>query len=150
MRRRTDLFIASLLILICCLYVYGILQIEDRILSSNEIGPALFPWMLSIALFVLSVVLVVRECIILFNETAPAAWERNRPAIRSIVLAVLLMLTFVLIIPFTGLFWIMPLFIVAFSVLYGFRRLFLISGIAVVLTFGLYLLLWRVFGVLLL
>ncbi|MBW1743280.1 MAG: tripartite tricarboxylate transporter TctB family protein [Deltaproteobacteria bacterium] len=146
MQRRAVSVISGVLIFVSVIYVYGILQIQDRDYTSNEISPTTFPWLLVALLVVLAISLFMQQWF------GPA--RRKERVIegggivdRRIIAAVFLLFLYIVGLQSIGFLWTTPVFLGLLSTLYDTRRLPLIAGMAVITTFTLYVLLKHVFGV---
>ena len=147
--RLAESVIAGFLIMLGGFYSYGILQIHGREFTSNEIGPAAFPWLLVTLLVILSGSLLVRGR---FRSSRRGEEENiGRAAGGKILAAALLLIAYVWTFRSIGFLWTTPIFLGLLSPLYGIRRLspLAIVGVAVGFTVTLYSFLWQLFGVLL-
>lgn len=142
--------IAGFLIMLGGVYVYGVLQIQGRDFTSNEIGPTAFPWLLVTLLVVLSILLLARQWVAPLRPGADILELSGAPA-GKILAAALLLIAYVAALESVGFLWTTPIFLGLLSPLYGARRLSLlaIAGMAIGFTAALHSTLWYVFGVLL-
>jgi len=142
--------IAGFLIMLGGVYVYGVLQIQGRDFTSNEIGPTAFPWLLVTLLVVLSILLLARQRVAPLRPGADILELSGAPA-GKILAAALLLIAYVAALESVGFLWTTPIFLGLLSPLYGARRLslFAIAGMAIGFTAALHSTLWYVFGVLL-
>ncbi|MBW1742455.1 MAG: tripartite tricarboxylate transporter TctB family protein [Deltaproteobacteria bacterium] len=146
MQRRAVSVISGILIFVSMIYAYGILQIQDREYTSNEISPTTFPWVLVALLVVLAISLFVEQWF------GPArredkVIEGGRKVDTRIIAAVFLLFLYIVSLQWIGFLWTTPFFLGFLSTLYGTRRLPLIAGMAVITTLTLYALLKYLFGV---
>ncbi len=148
--RVAESMIAGFLIMLGGVYVYGVLQIQGRDFTSNEIGPTAFPWLLVTLLVVLSILLLARQWVAPLRPGADILELSGAPA-GKILAAALLLIAYVAALESVGFLWTTPIFLGLLSPLYGARRLslFAIAGMAIGFTAALHSTLWYVFGVLL-
>ncbi len=148
--RVAESMIAGFLIMLGGVYVYGVLQIQGREFTSNEIGPTAFPWLLVTLLVVLSILLLARQWFALLRPGADILELSGAPA-GKILAAALLLIAYVAVLESVGFLWTTPIVLGLLSPLYGARRLslFAIAGMAIGFTAALHSTLWHVFGVLL-
>ncbi len=146
MQRRAVSIISGILIFVSMIYAYGILQIQDREYTSNEISPATFPWLLVALLVVLAISLFMEQWFGPARHQEKVI-EGGRIVDRKSVAAVFLLFLYIVGLQSIGFLWATPLFLGFLSTLYDTRRLPLIAGMAVITTFTLYALLKHVFGV---
>lgn len=148
--RVAESMIAGFLIMLGGVYVYGVLQIQGRDFTSNEIGPTAFPWLLVTLLVVLSILLLARQWFAPWRPGADILELSGAPA-GKILAAALLLIAYVAALESVGFLWTTPIFLGLLSPLYGARRLSLlaIAGMAIGFTAALHSTLWHVFGVLL-
>ncbi len=149
--RVAESMIAGFLIMLGGVYVYGVLQIQGREFTSNEIGPMAFPWLLVTLLVVLSILLLARQWFAPLRPGADILELSGAPAAGKILAAALLLIAYVAVLESVGFLWTTPIFLGLLSPLYGARRLslFAIAGMAIGFTAALHSTLWYVFGVLL-
>lgn len=148
--RLAESVICGFLITLGGVYAYGILQVQGREFTSNEIGPTAFPWLLVTLLVALSVLLLVRQ------RFAPLPGggeniEESGAATGKTLVAALLFIAYVGILEAVGFLLTTPIFLGLLSPLYGAGRLslFAIAGMAIGFTAALHSILWFGFGVLL-
>jgi hypothetical protein len=146
MRRRAESVIPGVLIFVSMIYAYGVLQIQDRECTGNEISPATFPWLLVILLAILAVSLFIGQCLASARRQEQVT-EGGRIIDKKNVAVIFLLLLYIVSIQLIGFLWTTPFFLGFLSSLYGTRRLSLIAGMAVITTLTLYALLKYLFGV---
>lgn len=146
MQRRAVSVISGVLIFVSMIYAYGILQIQDREYTSNEISPATFPWLLVALLVVLVVSLFIGQWFGPARRQEKVV-EGDKIFDRKNITAVFLLLLYIVCLQWIGFLWATPLFLAFLSTLYDTRRLPLIAGMAVITTLTLYALLKYLFGV---
>jgi hypothetical protein len=146
MQRRAAGIISGILIFVSMIYAYGILQIQDREYTSNEISPATFPWLLVALLVVLAISLFMKQWFRPARHQEKVI-EGGGIVDRKSTAAVFLLFFYIVGLQSIGFLWTTPLFLGLLSTLYDTRRLPLIAGMAVITTYTLYVLLKHVFGV---
>jgi len=146
MRRRAESVISGVLIFVSMIYAYGILQIQDREYTGNEISPATFPWLLVALLVVLAVSLFMGQWL---RPAGPRkkGIEGGGIVDRKNAAAVFLLFLYIVSLQSIGFLWTTPFFLGFLSILYDTRRLPLIAGMAVITTLTLYAVLKYAFGV---
>ncbi len=149
--RLAESVIAGFLLILGGFYSYGILQIQGREFTSNEIGPAAFPWLLVTLLVILSGSLLVGRRFRSSRRGEGEDIKEGGAAGWKIPAAALLLIAYVGSFEYVGFLWSTPVFLGLLSPLYGIRRLSLVAivGMAVGFTAALYSFLWQLFGVLL-
>ena len=148
--RLAESVIAGVLIMLGGGYAYGILQIRGREFTSNEIGPAAFPWLLVTLLVVLGVIILARECFSPMVQRGES-FNQSRAVIGKTLVAALLLITYAGSLEAVGFLWSTPIFLALLSPLYGAHRLsiFVIAVMAIGFTAALHSVLWFGFDVLL-
>lgn len=138
MGRQAVSVIFGILIIVSMIFAYGILQVQEREYTVNEISPTTFPWMLVTILIVLSISFFIKQWFGPAKHRArviKGGWIFSR----KITTAIIVIALYIVGIQSIGFLWVTPLFLVFLSFLYGTRRPALISKVAVITTFILYL-----------
>jgi hypothetical protein len=146
MKRGPESVIAGILLLLSVVYGYGITLIEGREFATNEIGPTLFPWVLTGILAALGMALF-------FGGRAGAPKEQReaqgKRAGRKTAGGVLLLIAYAVSLQPVGFLWTTPVFLGLFSFLCGLRRAGSVAGVSLGTTLLVYLLMKHAFGLIL-
>lgn len=148
---RSDRVAAGILLVLAVAYAYGIFQIQGRTFTTNEVGPAAFPWFLTTLLVGFSALLLLGQGATAFARGGGDTGGDSANGLKRALVAALLFVAYVVALGFVGFLWSTPFFLVLFAPLYRGRQLSLLAvlGTAVGFPIGLHLFLWYLFGVLL-
>jgi hypothetical protein len=142
---------AGLLLVLAAIYAYSILQIQERLFTTDEVGPAAFPWFLTVLLVGFAALLLLGQ-----GATPPAggggnATGESASGLKKALFAAFLLIAYVIALSFVGFLWSTPFFLALFAPLYQGGKLsrIVVLGTAVGFPIGLYFFLWHLFGVLL-
>lgn len=149
--RRSSNVVAGALFLIGLAYGFATFQIPGREFTTNEVGPAAFPWLLMVLMVGLSASLLIGEKTGGGSGQDGEKEESNGMATWRILAASLLFIGYVLSLSVVGFVWSSVVFLALFPLFFGLRRLSVasIAGTAIGVPVVAYLFLWHVFGILL-
>lgn len=130
MERWAIKILLCLLFLFVGTYGYGVLLIKRPDMTDNGMGPTVYPLLLVSLLCVLTVILAISEWV-KFGRSRGSVPDNECVNHGREAMATIILVCYVAALPFFEFFWITPLFLGFFSVLYGKPRLIVAVGTAV-------------------
>ena len=139
--------IGCFLVLISILYLILALNLEKRGFTTGELGPEVFPIVLSATLFVLGVLLLINETL-LKEKVASVSSGTDRDKM-MILLSILLMAAYIIFLPTVGFLISTPIFLILCSLLYRVPNWQTAMGTGIVTTLILYGVFTKLFRIML-
>ena len=140
-----DRIIAIILITFNLVYLYFTLRLEKRGFSTGEIGPEVYPIVLSVCFFILSFLLLGRGTISRAKSAKKEFSTWNRELFRTL-LSLGLMVGYIILLPQIGFLMSTPAFLILFIILYKVPKWWIAIATAGGTTLVIYVVFWKLFN----